>query len=79
LKNSKVVLFLSLYKVGQDGNFWTPLSYITFCVRFEVGSADAEDSDFWVVKVSGMVTDSSCFKSRIFPQIVWNQQGCFSA
>jgi hypothetical protein len=48
-------------------------------VRFEVSSAEAEDSDFWVVKVSGMVTDSSCFEGSIFPQIVWNQQGCFSA
>jgi hypothetical protein len=25
LKNSKVVLFLSPYKVGQAGNFWTLL------------------------------------------------------
>ena len=29
LKNSKVVLFLSPYKVGQAGNFWTLLRMFT--------------------------------------------------
>ena len=28
LKNSKVVLFLSPYKVGQAGNFLDPITYI---------------------------------------------------
>jgi hypothetical protein len=31
LKNSKVVLFLSPYKVGQAGNFWTLLRMMFLC------------------------------------------------
>ena len=34
LKNSKVVLFLLPYKVGQAGNFWTLLRKILLLSRF---------------------------------------------
>jgi hypothetical protein len=49
------------------------VTYIIFCVRFEVVSVDDEDSYFWVVIVSGRVTESSCFEGSIFPQTVWYQ------
>ena len=34
LKNSKVVLFLSPYKVGQAGNFWTLLRISPYMFRY---------------------------------------------
>jgi hypothetical protein len=41
LKNSKVVLFLSPYKVGQAGNIWTLLRiFIRASLKFLEGSAD---------------------------------------
>ena len=41
LKNSKVVLFLSLYKAGQAGKFWTLLRIFHCCVCFYFGLQNA--------------------------------------